>query len=373
MAETVKGWPGPGHAASPVTLAGAFRQWRLPPLPAGEAPGPLAVLGRRARGRLARAGSPRARARLELRLADWAWRAVKMNVRRGRLFELPRALAAGEADCLGYASTLQGLGRRLGLDMGIAEVLVDNAGRAVPHVVNLLRLADGRVRFMDLWYGSRNIRHRRLGLMVRRGGRWRVADVNRRDLRRWEEFRGLPPRCVEAISGYMMGNRHLERGLQVDPGGLRDAGRRTELEEAERCYTVATRLCPENSRIRFNRAVARENLGNRRGAEADYAAALGDEAGLIRVQARLPDEVVALVGLDRLGITPLEEEAYLLSAGFTTGREVPVERIAAGLRVPVDEVERMVSRVRGGLAAAPGWPGPGDAQQPVRPKARRPS
>lgn len=336
-------------------MACALRDWHLPPLPAAIGPAlsehrqgrlSLTGLGGRARKRLARSGSVRARARLELALADWTWLAIKGNVRRGRLFEMDRVLSAREADCLGYARLFRQLGRSLGLDVGIVEVVVDNAGRAVPHVANIVRLADGRTRFMDLWYGSRNIRHRRLGLIARRGGRWRIIDVNWRDLRRWEAVKGLPPRCVDSIGSYMIGNRYLERGIERG-----DAG---ELRAAERCYTAAIDLCRRNSRIYFNRAVARENLGDRRGAEADYGAALRDEAGLIRVQARLHGEVVGLMDLDRMGLSPGDEEIFLRRTGFMTGREVPAERVAARHHVPVQEVDRVVSDIRSRMAEMPG-------------------
>lgn len=332
-----------------MTLARALREWRTPPLPAGIRPGAsrhgearpsLTALGCRARAWLRCTGAG-ARVRRELALVDWLWEAIRMNVRRGRLFEMESVLGAGEADCLGYARLFQLVGRDLGLDVGLAEVVVDNAGRAVPHVVNIVKMADGRIRFIDLWYGSRNIRHRRLGLMARRGGRWRVVDMDWRDLPRWEEVKGLPPRCVEAIAGYMTGNRHLERGIS-----LGDAG---ELREAVRRYGAAIELCPHNSRVYFNRAVACELLGDRRTAEADYAVALRDEASLIRVQARQHDEVVRLMLLDRMGASERDQEIYLRQAGFVTGREVPPERVAASCRVSAREVDEVLRRIRGSL------------------------
>ncbi len=339
--------PGPG-----VTLAGALRGWSLPPLPAalragagrGAAPPSLTGLGRASRRRLMRAGSARSRARLELALVDWVWAALRANIRRGRLFEEERVLRDGRADCLGYARLFRELGRALGLDAGIVEVLVDNAGRAVPHVINIVRLADGRRRFIDLWYGSGNIRHRRLGLMARRGGRWRLADVDWRDLPRWDEVKGLPPRCVEAIAGYMAGNRHLEKGLWSGHAG--------ELRQAVRRYTGAIEQYPGNSRARFNRAVALENLGDRRGAEADYAVALRDQAALIRVLARQHEEVVGLMHLDHLGLSAGEEGMYLRHAGFITGSKVPPEGIAARHRLPVDEVAQLLLGIESRLAVA---------------------
>jgi transglutaminase/protease-like cytokinesis protein 3 len=97
---------------------------------------------------------------------NWVYGTIRLNIKRGRLFGTDKVLSQGEADCLGYAHLFQQLGRRLSLDTGIVEVVIDNAGRPVPHVVNIFRLSDKRIRFIDLWYGSTNVRHRRIGLMV---------------------------------------------------------------------------------------------------------------------------------------------------------------------------------------------------------------
>ena len=112
-------------------------------------------------------------------------------------------------------------------------------------------------------------------------GRWQIVDADWTELRRFRKVKGLPPRCVDAITGYMIGNRHLERGIRFPDT--------TELDEAIRCYTAAIARYPQNARLYFNRAVAYENLGNGKAAEADYAVALRDEAGRIRVQARQRD------------------------------------------------------------------------------------
>lgn len=191
-----------------------------------------------------------------------------------------------------------------------------------------------------------------------------MVDVDRRDLHRWEDIKALPPRCVDAISGYMVGNRHLERGTGADDARTR-AG---ELQEAVRCYTAALGRYPGNSRIRFNRAVALDILGDHPAAMVDYAAALRGRAGLIRVQARQHDEVVRLMALDRMGISTRDEEIYLWCAGFMTGREVPPERIAARFGLPVRQVDRVIRRIRSRLAAA--LP---PAHSPPAPTARCPS
>ena len=62
------------------------------------------------------------------------------------------------------------------------------------------------------------------------------------------------------------------------------------------------------------------------------------------------------MALDRLGISPGDQEVYLWSAGFMTGREVLPERIAARRGLPVRRVEQAIRRVRSRLAAAPRTP-----------------
>ncbi len=199
-----------GHA--PVATATAAAPVRQKQHQHAQARLTLAELGKLTRSRLSTAKNTRTRAAMELSLIDWLYNTIRLNIKRGRLFEIDRVLSQGEADCLGYAQLFQQLGRRLGLDTGIVEVVIDNAGRPVPHVVNIVRLSDGRIRFIDLWYGSTNVRHRRIGLMVKQAGRWRILDADWGELRHFGNIKGLPPRCVDAIAGYMIGNRHLERG-----------------------------------------------------------------------------------------------------------------------------------------------------------------
>jgi tetratricopeptide (TPR) repeat protein len=274
---------------------------------------------------------------MESSLIGWLYEAIRLNIKRGRLFEIDRVLRECHADCLGYATLFQQIGKRLGLHTGIVEVVIDNAGRLVPHVINIARLSDDTTRFIDLWYGSKNIRHRRLGLMVKGKGRWQIIDADWRELRHFRNFKGLPPRCVDAITSYMIGNRHLERGIRFS-----DA---TELDDAIRCYTAAIARYPQNARLYFNRAVAYENLGNGEAAEADYAVALRDEASRIRVQARQHDEVVRLMALDQIGMSSSDQEMYLLRKGFVTGSELPTERVAARYRTPANEVNRITAEV----------------------------
>jgi transglutaminase/protease-like cytokinesis protein 3 len=169
----------------PRTTPGrALRKWQLPPLPPRfststaerrQAQLSLTDLGKLTKSRLSSANDCHARARMELSLIDWLYETIRLNIKRGRLFEIDRVLSEGQADCLGYAKLFQQLGKRFGLDTGIVEVVIDNAGRLVPHVVNIARLSDESTRFIDLWYGSKNVRHRRLGLMVNRRGLEKTA------------------------------------------------------------------------------------------------------------------------------------------------------------------------------------------------------
>lgn len=335
---------------SPKMPRQALQKWHLPPMPPRFSTGTaerkqtrlsLTELGKLTKSRLSSARDNHTRAGMELSLIDWLYEAIRLNIKRGRLFEIDRVLSEAQADCLGYAKLFQQLGKRFGLNTGIVEVVIDNAGRLVPHVVNIAKLSDERTRFIDLWYGSKNVRHRRLGLMVKQEGRWQIVDADWTELRRFRKVKGLPPRCVDAITGYMIGNRHLERGIRFPDT--------TELDDAIRCYTAAIARYPQNARLYFNRAVAYENLGNGKAAEADYAVALRDEAGRIRVQARQHDEVVRLMALDQIGVSTRDQEMYLLRKGFITGRELSPERVAAKYHTSADEVSRITSCVEAQL------------------------
>jgi tetratricopeptide (TPR) repeat protein len=324
----------------------ALQTWQTPPLPRRSGPSgarrqqdstPWPELGELAKSRLSAIEDNHARARMELSLIDWLYETIRLNIKRGRLFEIDRVLSNAEADCLGYAKLFQQLGKRFGLDIGIVEVVVDNAGRLVPHVVNIARLSDERTRFIDLWYGSKNVHHRRQGLMVKQRGRWSMVDVDRRELRRFTEVKGLPPRCIDAIASYMIGNRHLEHGIRLS--------NRNELHDAILCYTKAIARYPQNARLYFNRAVAHENMGNEKAAEADYAVALRNKASRIRVQARQYDEVVRLIALDQTGASARDQEMYLLRKGFITGRAVSLERIAAKYHACAEEVNEITTHI----------------------------
>jgi tetratricopeptide (TPR) repeat protein len=323
-----------------------LRQWSLPPPErAGiewrreeDAPD-LPQLARRIRDNLAQAPQPADRARRELAAVDWLWELVRGNIKRGRVFALEEVLQRGYADCLGYAWVLAFLSTRFGLDIGVVEVVIDNAGRAVPHAANLLRLADGQIKLMDLWYGSKDIRHQRIAAMVKGKEGWRVRDLDWEELGSAGAVKGLPLKCIEAIACYIRGNRHLERGLSE--------GDREELGRAIQCYTRAIQRYPENARFYFNRAVARERRGEREEAARDYAQALKDEASQIRVLAREHEEIVRLIELDEKGLSPQEQEVYLRRRGFLSGQPVTAEEVAREYGISPQEVERIVAEVEG--------------------------
>lgn len=296
--------------------------WILPPPPLGLEAAGLGELRAQIRARLSSEPDPGRRSQLELEVAEWLFKGVRANVKRGRAFELDEVLASRQADCLGYARLLAFLGSKFDLDMGVVEVILDLAGRYVPHHANLLNLSSGERRFLDLWYASPDISHRRIGAL---------ADGELRDLD-WEELpaisqlQGLPQRCLRAITLYIRGNRCLERD---------------ELDEAIRLYSQAIGLYPQNSRAFYNRGVAFERKEDRRRAEEDYRRALSDEASLARVLARV-EELEKLIELDAKGLSREEQEVYLLHQGFRTGTKVSAEEVARRLGMPLKRVRQVL-------------------------------
>ncbi|MFW6125841.1 MAG: tetratricopeptide repeat protein [Chloroflexota bacterium] len=276
-------------------------------------------------GKLVGAGGREARSAVEIAVSDWLYDAVRRNVKRGRFFELEDVLSAGRADCLGYTKLLSVLGSRLALEAGIVEVVVDNAGRFVPHHVALINLASGQRRFVDAWYGSKNIWHQRLGAMVD----GEIRDIWSAELDKVRELRGLPETCIEAITLYIRGNRHLER---------------EELEAAIGCYSRAIEFYPNNTRAFYNRALAYDRMGMQQEAADDYAEAFKDEASTIRVLASI-NEIEGLIRLDEAGIGELEQDIYLWHRGFKTGEPVASDEIARIYGLPSRDVEEILSRV----------------------------
>lgn len=309
-------------------LVNALADWDISELPvelgatAGQKPGFEAVrtlIHRRLADNVA------GKSRMQILVLDWLYDLVRGNIRRGRAFELAEVLSTRRADCLGYARLFSALGAEFGLELGVVEVLIDNAGRYVPHHVNLLNLADGTYRFIDVWYGSKNINHRRIGARVNGQPR----DIDTAELSGVNELGGLPEACLEAITLYIKGNRCLERN---------------ELDKAIEYYSAAIELYPNNSRAHYNRAIARERKGDMEGARLDYAQALNNESSLIRVLATTY-QLEGLIQLDEKGISEREQAIYLWHKGFQTGAPVGYEEIGHQYGISSEEVKEIVTRV----------------------------
>ena len=273
----------------------------------------------------------------ELAMLNWLYDSIKRNVKRGRIFQLRDVLLHQQADCLGYAKLLSSLGQRFGLDIGIVEVVIDNGGRHTPHYVNFLKLSSGRRQFTDLWYGSRDIKHRRIGAQVKEGGKCRTKDLDWEELEKVEDIRGLPSTSVDGITHYILGNRHLERGIRDEDS--------EELDNAIAHYSKAINLYPGYARAYFNRAIAYENEGKYEKANLDYAQALRDKASQIRVLATEHEEVIQLLELDRANIGMKEQEIYLLRRGFITGEQTSSADIAKRYGISESEVDDIISTI----------------------------
>jgi tetratricopeptide (TPR) repeat protein len=204
----------------------------------------------------------------------------------------------------------------------------------VPHNAVLVRLGNRQWRFVDLWYGSKNIRHKRLGLKVKRGGVWGIEDIELRKLGGLGEICYLPGAYVDAITLYIRGNRYLDR---------------QDFETAIKYYSKALRLYPGNARFLYNRAIAYENLGEHEKALTDHAQALHDDSGIIRVLATEHNEVTSLIDLDAKGIDNLAQAIYLLYKGFATGKQVPLASIARKSGLSEAEVRDILSSVEAKL------------------------
>ena len=271
---------------------------------------------------------------LELVTLDWLYDLVRENIKRGRAFELEDALG-GNADCLGYAKIFKALGPRFGLDLGVVEVVIDNRGRYVPHHAAICSLSNGERRFLDPWYGSEDISHRRIGARVKEEGGWRIRDVDQSEIQGIEEIRGLPDECIDAITYYIRGNRHLEMGIRQDG---------EELNKAIDCYSKAISLYPGNARFYFNRAIAYERRGEGGKAEIDYELAFRDESSMIRLMASV-EEMERLLQLDEKGIALTDQQVYLLRKGYLTGREVSLEEVAREFSLSEEEALKIISEV----------------------------
>lgn len=262
---------------------------------------------------------------LQVMLIEWLYSTVRCNIKRGRTYELPGVLLLGQADCLGYTILFATLGSLFGMELGVIEVLIDNAGRYVPHYVNLAHLADHSLRFIDAWYGSTDIRHRRIAALIN----GEVSDVTIENVNDTETIEGLHAGCIRALMLYIEGNRFLERD---------------DIDAAIACYDDAITLYPSNSRIWFNRAIAHERKGGNKDAQRDYAVACKDDAGTIRVLASV-EALEELINLDEKHISEREQDIYLLYKGFKTGKPVTFETIGEIYAVTPDEIRRILSRI----------------------------
>lgn len=312
-----------------VDLEPTLEGWRLPEVPTelwGVETPVLKEIGRVAVERLASAANAEAKSHVEIALAEWLYRLVRDNVKRGRFFELEDVLSTGRADCLGYTRLFAAIGPRFGLDLDIVEVVIDNAGRYVPHHVTLVKLSSGAYRFMDAWYGSTNISHRRIGAVADGV----LRDIDREELVSVKHLEGLPERCVDAITLYIRGNGHVAQG---------------ELDQAIACYSEAARLYPNNTRAFYNRGLAYERKGMIEEAAADYAEALKDEAGTIRVLASI-EGIEGLLRLDEMDVDEAAQDIYLSREGFKTGQPADYEELGRVHHLRPGEMEAIVTRVK---------------------------
>lgn len=304
----------------------ALRRWTRPPVPAG-----LNV----ALPSLLKGGEPpTVLPEDETKILDWLYAFIRLNVKRGPVFDLTQALRLRHADCLAYCKLFTVLGRRMSLNAGVVDVLIDSGGRYVPHTAVVVKAAGGRPRFVDLWYGSQDIRHRRLCLRVKEGRRWAARDIDYTQLEALE-VNYLPDKYVDGTTFYVLGNRHLLRG---------------EFARAVDCYTRAITLYPESIRPFYNRAIAYERLGDLRKAQADYEAAFADENALVRTLAREHEEITGLMRLDEAEIDEKAQEIYLLKKGIITGRAAPLPQVATRFKLSEDKVRAVLAGVERRLA-----------------------
>jgi tetratricopeptide (TPR) repeat protein len=285
----------------------------------------LEILSHLAVQRLANEIDTKRRSQIEMAVLDWLYDFVRANVKRGRAFELDEVIASQHADCLGYAKLLNALSFEFGLNLGIIEVLIDNAAEYVPHHINILNLSNGTYRFIDIWYGSKDINHQRIAALVD----GKPGDIGREELDKIKHIEGLPEYCLEAITFYIQGNRCLERN---------------KLDEAVDYYTKAIEMYPNNTRAFYNRALAFERKGEISKAEEDYLQAFKDEGSLARVLARV-DRIERLIELDEKSISEREQDIYLWHKGFKTGKEVGFEEIAQKYGIPKKQAEEIVSKI----------------------------
>jgi tetratricopeptide (TPR) repeat protein len=256
--------------------------------------------------KLAREKNKEEKVRLELKITDFLYDLIRMNIKRGRIFTIERALSERKADCLAYCQILEILAKKFGLDIGIVEVLIDNGGRYVSHPCNLLKLSDDSWRLIDLWYGSKNINHKRIGAWIKENGKWIFKDINEDEFSKIEDIKGLSEKQIAGLTSYTLGNI---------------AWNRKDWTEAIACYTRAIELYPENARFYYNRAGAYCYNGDEEKEKADREEAFKRDPTGIRLLAEEHKEIEDLIKLDELGMNEAEQRRYLFNQGFITGKK----------------------------------------------------
>jgi tetratricopeptide (TPR) repeat protein len=325
-------------SSGPAELISVVDLWRQPPSPAflknlTPATGVIKFrdIADSLRLKIKATNNSLSRKRLEKMIIGWLYDFIRLNVKRGRVFDLGEVLKTGQADCLGYAKLFTTLGRHCGLDSGVIEVITDNRGRNVPHTAILVKLPDDTPQFIDFWYGSQDIKHQRLGLRIKHGIAWQIEDIDYQIMKISEAVAYLPDHCVDGITLYIEGNRSLKNG---------------DYRQAIRQYSKSIRLYPQNARTFYNRAVAYENLGQLKKAKTDYARALRDNASLFRTLATQPEDIVDLIGLDEENMPEIDQKAYLLYHGFITGRQVSPAVISKKTGLSIVEVTNILEKTR---------------------------
>ncbi len=269
------------------------------------------------------------RSSIEEELVDWLFALVRHNVKRGRVWDLFDVLSQRRADCLGYAQLFTILAKDFGLDAGVIEVLRDSRGSYVPHVICMVRLANGRKRLVDPWYGSSDIRHRLVVVRVKQRGKLILKSLTMKGLESASEILGLSREQICGIEFYILGNFFFDRGMK---------------DEAIDCYDLSIWLYPSHPRALFNRAVALESMGREESAKEDYQRVFSMKQSLPRILGNI-NEIEQLIELDEEKLDDFDQQVYLLRRGFVTGHREPWKEISKGLNSPLSVIRKKWNQV----------------------------
>ena len=261
---------------------------------------------------------PERRSLFEEKVVDWLFSLVRHNVKRGRFWNLFDVLTQRRADCLGYAKLFTILAKNFGLDAGVVEVIRDCRGRYVPHIVSMIRLADGRKRLVDPWYGSPDIRHRLMNARVRQRRKFVSKTMTLKSLESSSGVFGLSPEQIRGIDFYILGNSFFGRGMQA---------------EAISCYDLSIWLFPSNPRAFFNRAVALESMGRQELSIKDYQRAFSMKQSFQKIVASAED-LEQLIDLDEKQLEEFDQQVYLIRRGYITGHLESWKNIGKRLDMP---------------------------------------